>query len=151
MRFPKQKILKRFLLSGNIGEILTVFMGVMFGWTLPLTATQLLWVNLVTDSLPAIALGFDPPEDDIMKQPPRDPKKSIFADGMWLSVIFEGLMIGALALLAFSIGANLFASLTVGTLIYRCTNGQSPPMVKLLTKNHNISQNQGYSALTGVK
>ena len=112
--FANIKKAVRFLLSGNIGEILTVFMGVMFGWTLPLTATQLLWVNLVTDSLPAIALGFDPPEDDIMKQPPRNPKKSIFADGMWLSVIFEGLMIGALALLAFSIGANLFASLTVG-------------------------------------
>lgn len=104
----------QFLLSSNIGEILTVFAGLIFGWSSPLTATQLLWVNLVTDSLPAIALGLDPPEKDIMDKPPRDAKKSLFADGLWTSIIFEGLMIGALALLAFSIGVNIFGSLTVG-------------------------------------
>lgn len=104
----------QFLLSSNIGEILTVFAGVLFGWSAPLTAAQLLWVNLVTDSLPAIALGLDPPAPDIMSRPPRDPKKSIFADGMWISVIFEGLLIGALALLAFSIGTNIFGSLDCG-------------------------------------
>ena len=104
----------QFLLSSNIGEILAVFAGLMLGWNSPLTATQLLWVNLVTDSLPAIALGLDPPEEDIMDKPPRDAKKSLFADGLWASIIFEGLMIGALALLAFSIGTNVFSSLTVG-------------------------------------
>lgn len=104
----------QFLLSSNIGEILAVFAGLIFGWASPLTATQLLWVNLVTDSLPAIALGLDPPEKDIMEKPPRSANKSIFADGLWGSIIFEGLMIGALALLAFSIGVNVFSSLAAG-------------------------------------
>ena len=104
----------QFLLSSNIGEILAVFAGLMFGWASPLTATQLLWVNLVTDSLPAIALGLDPPEKDIMKKPPRDAKKSLFADGLWGAIVFEGLMIGSLALLAFSIGVNIFGSLIIG-------------------------------------
>lgn len=104
----------QFLLSSNIGEILAVFAGLMFGWSSPLTATQLLWVNLVTDSFPAIALSLDPPEPDIMDKPPRNAKKSLFADGLWSSIIFEGLMIGALSLLAFSIGVNIYGSLTLG-------------------------------------
>ncbi len=104
----------QFLLSSNIGEILTVFSGIVFGWSSPLTAIQLLWVNLVTDSLPAIALGLDPCGDDIMQKPPRPPKKSMFADGLWAAIIIEGLMVGALALLAFSIGANVFGDITVG-------------------------------------
>lgn len=112
--FANIKKAVQFLLSSNIGEILTVFMGILFGWSSPLTAIQLLWVNLVTDSLPAIALGLDAPAEDIMQKPPRDPKKGLFADGLWTAIIFEGLMIGALALLAFVIGANVFASLTVG-------------------------------------
>lgn len=104
----------QFLLSSNIGEILTVFAGLLFGFSAPLTAAQLLWVNLVTDSLPAIALGLDPPSPDIMSHPPRDPKKSLFADGLWFSIIMEGLMIGALSLLAFSAGTNIFGSLRCG-------------------------------------
>lgn len=100
----------QFLLSSNIGEILTVFSGIVFGWSMPLTAIQLLWVNLVTDSLPAIALGLDPCGDEIMQKPPRPPKKSMFADGLWAAIMMEGLMVGALALLAFSIGANVFGS-----------------------------------------
>ncbi len=100
----------QFLLSSNIGEILTVFSGIVFGWSSPLTAIQLLWVNLVTDSLPAIALGLDPCGDDIMQKPPRPPKKSMFADGLWAAIMMEGLMVGALALLAFSIGANVFGN-----------------------------------------
>ncbi|MCH5209781.1 MAG: calcium-translocating P-type ATPase, PMCA-type [Oscillospiraceae bacterium] len=112
--FANIKKAVQFLLSSNIGEILTVFMGIIFGWSSPLTAIQLLWVNLVTDSLPAIALGLDAPEDDIMDKKPRSPKKGLFADGLWASIIFEGLMIGALALLAFSIGANLFGGLIAG-------------------------------------
>ncbi len=104
----------QFLLSSNIGEILTVFSGIMFGWSSPLTAIQLLWVNLVTDSLPAIALGLDAPEKDIMEKKPRSPKKGLFADGLWAAIIFEGLMIGALSLLAFSIGVNVLGDLIYG-------------------------------------
>lgn len=94
----------KFLLSSNIGEILTVMFGLIFGYASPLTAIELLWVNLVTDSFPAIALGLDPPADDIMKRKPLDPKKGIFSGGLWASIAFEGLMIGALALLAHSAG-----------------------------------------------
>ncbi len=112
--FANIKKAVQFLLSSNIGEILTVFMGIVFGWSSPLNAIQLLWVNLVTDSLPAIALGLDAPESDIMDKKPRSPKKGLFADGLWASIIFEGMMIGALALLAFSIGANLFGGLVTG-------------------------------------
>lgn len=112
--FANIKKAVQFLLSSNIGEILTVFSGIMFGWSSPLTAIQLLWVNLVTDSLPAIALGLDTPEKDIMEKKPRSPKKGLFADGLWAAIIFEGLMIGALALLAFSIGVNVLGNLTTG-------------------------------------
>lgn len=112
--FANIKKAVQFLLSSNIGEILTVFSGIMFGWSSPLTAIQLLWVNLVTDSLPAVALGLDAPEADIMEKKTRSPKKGLFADGLWAAIVFEGLMIGALALLAFSIGANVFGGLTEG-------------------------------------
>lgn len=97
-----------FLLSSNIGEILTIFIGILLGWPSPLLAIHLLWVNLVTDSLPAIALGLDPASDELMKHKPRNPKKSLFADGLWWRICIEGCMIGALALLAFSIGRNIF-------------------------------------------
>lgn len=94
----------KFLLSSNIGEILTVLFGLIFGCSAPLTAIELLWVNLVTDSFPAIALGLDPPEKDIMNRPPLKSGKGIFTAGLWVSIAFEGLMIGALAVLARSIG-----------------------------------------------
>ena len=94
----------KFLLSSNIGEILTVFLGLLFGNRTILPAIQLLWVNLVTDSLPAIALGLDPTDKYIMEESPKPRNKGIFSDGMWLSIILEGAIIGSLALIAFSIG-----------------------------------------------
>jgi Ca2+-transporting ATPase len=106
--FANIKKAVQFLLSSNIGEILTIFIGLLFGWPPPLAAIQLLWVNLVTDSLPAIALGLDPVDRFIMNDPPRPPKKSLFADGLGITILLEGGMIGALALLAFSIGRNIF-------------------------------------------
>lgn len=98
----------KFLLSSNIGEILTIFVGMLFGWEPPLLAIQLLWVNLVTDSLPALSLGLDPIDSGIMLKKPRKNSKSLFSGGMWVSICLEGGMIGALALLAFSIGMNIF-------------------------------------------
>lgn len=97
-----------FLIATNIGEIVTIFMGLLMGIKSPLLAIQLLWVNLVTDSLPAIALGLEPPEKDIMNKKPRDSKKSIFADGLWNKIFIEGIMLGMLTLLSFSIGNNLY-------------------------------------------
>ena len=102
-----------FLIATNVGEIVTIFMGLVLGLKSPLLALQLLWINLVTDSIPAIALGLEKPEKDIMFKKPRDSKKGIFADGLWSKIIVEGIMIGMLTLFAFSIGNNLY-SLEVG-------------------------------------
>ena len=102
-----------FLIATNIGEIVTIFMGLLLGMKSPLLAIQLLWINLVTDSLPAIALGLEPAEKDIMKRKPIDSKKGIFADGLWNKIITEGIMIGMLTLIAFSIG-NKYWGLDVG-------------------------------------
>ena len=79
----------------------------------PLLAIQLLWINLVTDSLPAIAIGLEPPEKEIMSRKPADSKKGIFADGLWNKIVVEGIMIGMLTLVAFSLG-NKFFGLEVG-------------------------------------
>ena len=97
-----------FLIATNIGEIVTIFMGLVLGLKTPLLAIQLLWINLVTDSIPAIALGLEPAETDIMKRKPRGVKKGLFADGLWSQIILEGIMIGMLTLFAFSIGNNLY-------------------------------------------
>ena len=88
-------------------------MGLILGLKSPLLAIQLLWVNLVTDSLPAIALGLEPPEKDIMNRKPINSKKGIFADGLWNKIIVEGIMLGLLTLIAFSIG-NKYYSVEVG-------------------------------------
>ncbi len=97
-----------FLLSSNIGEIITIFAAMCFGWATPLLPIQLLWVNLVTDSLPAIALGLDAAEKDIMSRKPENSKKSMFSGGMGSRIALEGCMIGMLALLAFAIGHVYF-------------------------------------------
>ncbi|NLL72698.1 MAG: calcium-translocating P-type ATPase, PMCA-type [Clostridiales bacterium] len=97
-----------FLLSSNIGEILTIFVAILFGLPTPLVAVQLLWVNLVTDSLPAISLGVEPVSKDIMQRKPISPKKGMFADGLALQIITEGILIGSLALSAFVIGVRYY-------------------------------------------
>ena len=96
-----------FLLSSNIGEIITIFVAMLLGWATPLLPIQLLWVNLVTDSLPAIALGLDPAEKDIMERLPRK-ETSLFSGGIGSRIAVEGMMIGMLALLAFGIGHIYF-------------------------------------------
>lgn len=97
-----------FLIATNVGEIITIFLGLVLGLETPLLAIHLLWINLVTDSFPAIALGLEPMEPGIMKQKPIDSKKGIFADGMWEKIFTEGAMIGILTLVAFSIGNYLY-------------------------------------------
>lgn len=95
-----------FLLSSNIGEIITIFTAILFKLPAPLLAIHLLWINLVTDSLPAITLGMEKPEPDIMKRPPLPADKSMFAGGLMFKIIFEGMLIGSLALTAFVIGCR---------------------------------------------
>lgn len=99
-----------FLLSCNVGEILTIFAAILFGLPSPLVAVQLLWVNLVTDSLPAISLGVEPTDKDIMRKKPIPPHKGMFSNGLAFKIITEGILIGSLSLLAFIIGIRFFDS-----------------------------------------
>ncbi|NLK97299.1 MAG: cation-translocating P-type ATPase, partial [Epulopiscium sp.] len=95
-----------FLLSCNLGEVITVFASILFFWPVPLLPTQILWINLITDSLPAIALGIDPGDKDVMKKKPRDPNESFFARGAGLRAIIGGTLIGLLTLAAFYFGLS---------------------------------------------
>lgn len=93
-----------FLLSCNIGEIVALFFSVLFGWATPLQSIHLLWVNLITDTFPALSLGADPGDKDVMKEKPRSPKESLF-HGRVAFLILNGLLVGLLTLSAFVIGA----------------------------------------------
>lgn len=93
-----------FLLSCNLGEVITILASIIFFWPVPLLPTQILWINLITDSLPAIALGIDPGDKDVMKKKPRDPKESFFAGGAGVRAVIGGLLIGILTLAAFYFG-----------------------------------------------
>ena len=97
-----------FLMSCNVGEILVVLTAFLMHAPTPLLPAQLLWVNLVTDSLPALALGSDPPQEDVMQSPPNPQESTVFSNGLGLTMAVEGMMIGALALLAFSAGRALY-------------------------------------------
>jgi Ca2+-transporting ATPase len=100
----------QFLLSCNIGEIITLFIAMLLNWDAPLLPIHILWVNLVTDSLPALALGVEPVAEDVMGRPPRDPKKSIFADGLAAIIGMQGFMVGALTLAAFLAGQQVLSA-----------------------------------------
>ncbi len=109
--FKNIKKAVHFLLSSNIGEVFAVFCGVFFGLSSPLTASQLLWINLVTDSLPAIALGIDKGGDSIMEAPPH--KGTLFTKSMWLMMVIEGTIIGTVSLIAFLIGLRFFNDIKI--------------------------------------
>ena len=94
-----------YLLSCNIGEILTIFCATVFHFhQMPLVPVQLLWLNLVTDSLPALALGVEPVEEGVMSQPPRDAHASLFAHGFAFRLAWQGVMVGLLTLAAYFLG-----------------------------------------------
>ena len=93
-----------FLLSCNLGEVVAIFAAILLAWPVPLLPTQILWINLITDTLPAIALGLDPEEPGLMKKKPRPPKESIFAHGAVRRVVLGGVLIGLLTLTAFYYG-----------------------------------------------
>lgn len=99
-----------FLLGTNIGEILAVFSSSLLGLAAPLLPIQLLWINLVTDSLPAMALGTEKTEKDIMHRKPLSPEKGFFADGLWLDITLEGFLIGTLTVLAYLLGLYAFGT-----------------------------------------
>lgn len=91
----------RYLLASNVGEILVMLFAMIIGLPLPLLPIQILWVNLVTDGLPAMALGLDQPEENVMKRAPRHPKEGVFARGLGWKIISRGFLIGSATLLAF--------------------------------------------------
>ncbi len=93
-----------FLLTCNLGEVITVFITLLIGLEAPLIATQLLWINLITDSFPAIALGMDPGNPEVMKEKPRDSKDSFINKSTGVHIILGGVLIGALTILAFLFG-----------------------------------------------
>ena len=99
-----------FLLSCNLGEIVALFIAILFNFNPPLLPIHILWVNLITDSFPALSLGVDPKDSGVMEHPPRDPKESLFAERMGLFLALNGTLIGAVTLIAFKIGENLYMS-----------------------------------------
>jgi len=98
-----------YLISCNLGEIITIAGAIFIGLPYPLIPIQILWVNLVTDGLPALALGLDPAEKDIMQMPPRDPNKGIFSGKMGFNIFSQGIFIGLLSLSAFYIGISFYS------------------------------------------
>lgn len=98
-----------FLLSCNLGEIVTLFFAILLGWPAPLTAIHILWINLITDTLPAISLGLDPDDPDVMKEKPRSIKESIFAHGSGVFTLVNGLLIGFITLFAFIAGLSIYS------------------------------------------
>jgi P-type Ca2+ transporter type 2C len=101
-----------FLLSCNAGEIIALFLAILLGWATPLRPIHLLWVNLVTDTLPALALGVDPGDPNVMDDKPRNPKQTLFAEGAGMNLILNGILIGLLTLAAFVIGAREYTGTT---------------------------------------
>lgn len=91
----------RYLLSSNVGEILVMFLALLLGWPIPLLAVQILWVNLVTDGLPAIALGFEPGEAGVMKRKPRPPQESIFAHGLGYRILWMAVVLAVVTLIGY--------------------------------------------------
>ena len=90
----------RYTMTSNAGEIWTIFLAPLFGLPIPLLPIHILWINLVTDGLPGLALAVEPAERGIMSRPPRHPKESIFANGLGVQIIWVGLLMGFVSLAA---------------------------------------------------
>ena len=114
-----QKCVK-YLLSSNIGEVITIFVASIIALIpsvamgVPLSPIHLLWINLITDSLPAFGLGMEEPEDDVMNQKPRNAKEGFFSHGLLYKIVFEGIAVGLLTLIAYILGNNVFDDHVIG-------------------------------------
>ncbi len=131
-----------YLLSCNLGEILTVFVAVLAAHKSPLLPIQLLWINLVTDSLPALALGVEPTEKDIMRRPPRRRNESLFSGGLGIQAVWHGALFAMITLTAYFLGTNAFhneplgctmafATLALGQLIHAFNMRSSHSLFKV--------------------
>ncbi len=96
----------QYLLSCNFSEILTVFLALMIGWPLPLVALQILWLNLITDIFPAFALALEPSAPDVMKRPPRDPQEPLLTLRFVGLIVWQGLLLAGVTLIAFAVGMH---------------------------------------------
>lgn len=127
-----------YLLSCNIGEVIAVVSAVGLGMPIPFLPAQILWVNLITDGLPALALSMDPPQEDVMKRPPRSSRESLFSHGLGKIIACQGLVIGLITLLAYTYGLAhysldqartvAFTTLVLAQLFYAlvCSAGNRP-------------------------
>jgi len=97
-----------FLLSCNLGEVIALFVAILLNWPAPLLSIHILWVNLITDSFPALSLGVDPGDKGVMDLPPKSPKESLFAGRIGILLILNGILIGANTLFAFVLGEYLY-------------------------------------------
>lgn len=104
----------QFLLGTNIGEVITVFMAMLFWQESPLLAMHLLWLNLVTDGLPALAMGVEPVESDIMTRKPKPKNEGLFADGLGVRVVLQGIMFATLTLIGYYVGKTYFGGISAG-------------------------------------
>ena len=95
-----------YVLSCNLGEILTIFLAPLLGFAIPLLPTQILWINLVTDGLPGLALVAEPAEKDIMKRPPRPPKENLFAGGLVARILLTGIILTPAAIFRSMVGSR---------------------------------------------
>lgn len=112
----------RYLLSCNIGEVLTMFVSALMGLPVPLLPIQILLVNLATDGLPAMALSLEPGEDDVMIRKPRKRDESVFSDGLWKKIILRGFLIGLCTVVAFSMSLVIFGgNIRLSSTIALCT------------------------------
>jgi Ca2+-transporting ATPase len=93
----------QFLLASNLSEVISIFFATMVGFTI-LKPTHILWINLITDSLPALALGMEDAESDSMRKPPRDSKESIFAGGLITGTVYQGVLVSLLTVFAYLVG-----------------------------------------------
>ena len=107
----------QFLLSANLSEVITLFLGMLLGYAI-LNPAQILWINLVTDTLPALALGMEAAERDSMRRPPRDPKKSFLAEGTGFFVILYGAVMGAATLLVYLYGIGRYDHTAASTMAF---------------------------------
>ncbi|MCK5743850.1 MAG: cation-transporting P-type ATPase, partial [Caldisericia bacterium] len=103
-----------YMLGANIGEVFLIFLALILGYPPPLIAIQLLWINLLTDSLPGLALGVEPAEAGIMDRKPRDPKQKLISGSFLLDMIFRGIVMGTVVFIAFLIGNSTPAGYSMG-------------------------------------
>jgi Ca2+-transporting ATPase len=118
----------QFLLGSNMSEVICIFGATLMGFTI-LGPVHLLWINLITDCFPALALGTEKAEDDIMKRKPRDPKAGIFAEGMGVDVAYQGVMVAVLTFIAFFVGHY------IETGVWEATNSIDGTTMAFLTMN----------------